>query len=97
MNKLDLTPLDRLKNLLENIDFYLEADTRKSKRKYARSITRLTPAYVSVLRAMYSDLCKSGQSLTSWTAIKAVCEDCGLTVEPWDEVSWVVRTEAQSK
>ena len=85
------TPLDRLKDLLENIDFYLEADTRKRKHKYARSIAKLNPADIFLLRTMYSDLRERSQSRTSWTAIKAVCEDCGLTVESWDAVSWVVR------
>lgn len=91
MEALKKTPLDRLKNLLENIGFYLEADTTKRKRKYARSAARLTLVDVTNLHVMYSDLCKSGQSITSWITVKEACEKCGLTVEPWDDVSWLVR------
>lgn len=85
------TPIERLKDLLEHIDLYLEADTSKRKRKHARSIARLHPSDISILRTMYADLRKCGLSRTSWMAIKEVCAGCGLTVEPWDEVSWVVR------
>ncbi len=82
-----LTPLERLRDLLANIDLASESYATRRRKRAAR----LTPADVSNLRVMYSDLRRSGQSVTSWTPIKAVCENCGLTVEPWDDVSWLIR------
>ena len=85
------TPLDRLKDLLESINLASESYATR-RRKHAQSAARLTPADVSLLRVTYSDLLTSGQSVTSWETIKVVCEDCGLTMEPLDAVSWLIRS-----
>lgn len=82
------TPLERLRDLLANIDLASESYATRRRKRAAR----LTPADVSILRFAYSDLLTSGQSVTSWETIKVVCEDCGLTMEPLDAVSWLIRS-----
>lgn len=94
--------LDNLKDFLHNIELYQEtAKGRRGKRptvalrKY--NVTKLHPVDIDLLWRLYGDLCRTGQSMTSWETIKDICDQCGLTVEPWDPVSWVVKEERWTK
>lgn len=94
-------PLEKLRFLLNHIALYQEAATSKDRRKeraaafnlnkYGPCVKSLHPVDIDLLWNAYEDLCRTGEALTSWTPIKEICEQCGFTVEPWDEISWTIK------
>ena len=73
--------MDKLKAFLDR--WQLQAETRR-KPKYP-------PVVFDILWEIYRELKTDGHCTFFQTDVKAILEKCGLTVEPWDEVSWVVR------
>ncbi len=73
--------MERLKAFLDR--WQLQAEIRR-KPKYP-------PVVFDILWEIYRELKRNGRCTFFQADVKIILEKCGLAVEPWDEVSWVVR------